>query len=255
MRHSSERAFAHAWAKWESWCDDRGLSPVGHQVPLEEYLRWLVDPMGGGLSASSARSAYWAVRRTLRRQWWRDVTYYVNLADVLGEEERRAPRRRARPTRADIERATACLGSSPREVRDAVVLWVSHEGRLRPGQLVALRWRHVTWDEDGAVVTVIHPRPRLTRRFRLWEDEEPIAALRALYALRRRRADEPVVSSIPWTNDRVSSNPLSVIDIRRITAQRIGQAPPTHSPEFESPAASARPAATAASYSSRLMDS
>jgi hypothetical protein len=44
--------------------------------------------------------------------------------------------------------------------------------------------------------------------------------LKAWYGLRRRRGNELVIVSIPWSGRRVSSTPLSTSDVSRIVAKR-----------------------------------
>ena len=223
---STERVRASAWQSWESWCSLHGHEPLGARTALAEYLRWLVDPYGGNLGASSANLAYWAVRSTLLRSGWRDPAHdpavTAALAEIRLNDELAEPRRLARRfTREEIELIVATIPlDSPRGVRDRALLWLGHEGSLRAGELTALRWRHVSFTEFEATVKILGNSPKDTRIVTLYESEEPLAALVSWRDARRRRDNEPVFSSIPWNDRRISSNPLSTSDVTRIVARR-----------------------------------
>jgi integrase len=223
---STERARASAWQSWESWCSLRGYEPLGARTALAEYLQWLVDPFGGKLGTSSANLAYWAVRSTLIRSGWRDparnpaVTAALTL--IRHDDELAGRRRRARRfTREEIERIVAAIPvDSPRGLRDRALLWLGHEGSIRAGELTAITWRNVTFDEFEARVKVRGHSSRAVRIVTLYESEEPLAALVAWHDVRRRRNTEPVFVSIPWNDRRVSSTPLSTSDVSRIVSRR-----------------------------------
>lgn len=223
---STERARASAWQSWETWCRLNGLQPFGVRTALGEYLRWLVDPYGGALSAASANLAYWAIRSSLLKAGWRDPArdpaVLGALAEIRLDDDLKKPRRLHRHfTREEIEHLTASIDeSSPRGVRDRALFWLSHEGGLRPSRLVILRWRHVEFSEFDATIKILSRSPKATKTVTLFEDEEPLAALWTWHQLRRRRDDEPVFVSIPWSDKRVSSTPLSTGDVGRIVAKR-----------------------------------
>ena len=223
---STERTRASAWQGWESWCSLHGHEPLGARTALADYLRWLVDPYGGNLGASSASLAYWAVRSTLLRSGWRDPArdpaVTAALAEIRRNGELAEPRRLTRRfTREEIERIVAAIPlDSPRGLRDRALLWLGHEGSLRAGRLTALRWRHVAFAEFEATVKVLGRSSKDTRIVTLYEQEEPLDALVAWRDVRNRRTNEPVFVSIPWTDRRVSSTPLSSSDVSRIVARR-----------------------------------
>jgi integrase len=223
---STERTREHAWQSWDSWCRLNGYEPLGARTALAEYLQWLVDPYGGNLGASSANLAYWAVRSTLLRSGWRDPArdpaVTAALAEIRLDRELAEPRRLTRRfSREDVERIVALIPvDSPRGLRDQALLWLGHEGSLRAGQSTALRWRHVAFTEFNATVKILGNSPKDTRTVTLYESEEPLAALVAWRDVRRRRPEEPVFVSIPWSDRRVSSTPLSTSDVSRIVAKR-----------------------------------
>jgi integrase len=144
------------------------------------------------------------------------------LADIRLDDDLKKPRRLHRHfTRDEIEHLTASIDeTSLRGVRDRALIWLGYEGDLRPSRLTALRWRHVAFGEFDATVKVIGRSTTATKTITLYEDEEPIAAMKAWYELRRQRGDEPVFTSIPWSDRRVSSTPLSTSDVSRIVAKR-----------------------------------
>lgn len=223
---STERARASAWQSWETWCRLNGYQPFGARTALAEYLRWLVDPYGGALSAASAYLAYWAVRSSLLKAGWRDPArdpgVLSALAEIRFDDDLSKPRRQQRHfTREEIEHLTASIDeTSPRGVRDKALIWLGYEGGLRPSRLVILRWRHVEFGEFDAIVKILGRSPKFTKSVTLYEDEEPLAALRAWHELRRRREDEPIFTSIPWSDKRISSTALSTSDVSRIVAKR-----------------------------------
>jgi len=227
---STERVRASAWQSWESWCSLHGYEPFGARTALAAYLQWLVDPYGGNLGTASANLAYWAVRSTLLRSGWRDPARDPAVRDALAEirldddlaEPRRLTRRFARD---EIERIVAAIPLvSPRGLRDRALLWLGHEGSLRAGQLTALTWRHVAFDEFEASVKILGRSTKDTRIVTLYESEEPLAALVAWHNVRNRRTSEPVFVSIPWNDRRVSSMPLSTSDVSRIVTKRAQEA-------------------------------
>ncbi len=226
---STERTREHAWRSWDSWCSLRGYEPLGARTALAEYLGWLVDPYGGNLGASSANLAYWAVRSTLLRSGWRDPArdpaVAAARAEIRLDNELAEPRRLARHfAREEIERIVAAIpADTPRGLRDRALLWLGHEGSLRAGQLIALRWRHVTFDDYDAHVTILGRSTKDTRVVTLHEQEDPLEALKLWHDVRRRRINEPVFTSIPWNDRRVSSNPLSSCDVSRIVAKRASE--------------------------------
>lgn len=223
---STERVRTSAWQSWESWCRLNGYEPLGVRTSLAEYLLWLVDPYGGDLSVASANLAYWAVRSELLKSGWRDPArdpaVLTVLAEIRQSDELKKPRRlHRRFTREEVEHLTASIDdSSPRGIRDCALIRLGHEGGLRPSQITSLRWRHVVFGEFDATVKMIGRSTRTTKTVTLYEDEEPLHVLKAWCEIRRRRSDEPVFVSIPWSENRVSSTPLSTSDISRIVAKR-----------------------------------
>jgi integrase len=217
---------ASAWQSLETWCRLNGYEPFDVRTGLAEYLLWLVDPYGGVLSAASANLAYWAVRSSLLKAGWRDPAsdpaVLASLAEIRLDDDLKKPRRPQRHfTREEIEHFTASIDdASLRGIRDRAMVWLGYEGDLRPSRLTALRWRHVTFGEFDATVKLVGRSSTSTKAITLYEDEEPIAAMKAWYDLRRRRGDEPVFVSIPWSDRRVSSTPLSTSDVARIVAKR-----------------------------------
>jgi len=214
---ATERARASAWQSWETWCRLNGFEPFGVRTGLAEYLLWLVDPYGGALSAASAYQAYWAIRSSFLKSGWRDPArdpaVLAALAEIRRNEDLKKPRQLQRHfTREEIQHLTASIDdSSVRGARDRALIWLGHEGALRPSRLTILRWRHVE---------ILSRPPKASRAITLYEDEEPLAALRAWHELRLRRPEEPVFTSIPWSDKRVSSTALSTGDIGRIVAKR-----------------------------------
>lgn len=223
---STERARASAWQSWETWCRLNGYEPFGIRTGLAEYLLWLVDPFGGALSAASANLAYWAVRSELLKAGWRDPahdpTVLSALAEIRLDDDLKKPRRLQRHfTREEVEHLTASIDdASLRGIRDRALIWLGYEGELRPSRLTVLRWRHVTFGEFDASVKLVGRSTTSTKTLTLYEDEGPLAAMTAWYELRRRRGEEPVFVSIPWSDRRVSSTPLSTSDVSRIVAKR-----------------------------------
>jgi integrase len=108
----------------------------------------------------------------------------------------------------------------PRGARDQALIWLGYEGALRPSRLTILRWRHVEFGEFDATIKILSRPPKASSTITLYEDEEPLAAIRAWRKLRRRRPEEPVFTSIPWSDKRVSSTALSSGDVGRIVAKR-----------------------------------
>jgi integrase len=227
---TTERTRSSAWQGWESWCRPRGYESLGAHSPLAEYLEWLVDPYGANLGASSAMVAYWAIRSTHLRASWRDPAFDPTVARTLSEirsdSNLSKPRRLARRfSHEEVEAITSSISTdSPRGLRDAALLWLGYEGALRANRLTALHWRHVKFAEYGAQIKILGRSAKNNRVVTLYEQEEPLAALKAWYGVRRRRGDEPVFVSIPWSNNRVSSNQLSTSDVSRIVARRTGDA-------------------------------
>jgi integrase len=223
---STERVRASAWQSWESWCSQRGYESFGARTALAEYLEWLVDPYGGNLGASSANLAYWGVRSTLLRSGWRDPArdpaVMTALAEIRHDAYLSEPKRLTRRfAREEIEQIVAAIPvDSPRGLRDRALLWLGHEGSMRAGELTALMWRNVTFDEFEAKVKVRGHSPKGTRIVTLYESEEPLATLVVWRNIRRRRDAEPVFVSIPWNDRRVSSTPLSTSDVSRIVSRR-----------------------------------
>ena len=223
---ATERARASAWQSWESWCRLNGLQHFGVRTALAEYLLWLVDQYGGALSAASANLAYWAVRSELLKAGWRDPardpTVLAALAEIRLDDDLKKPRRLQRHfTRDEIEHLTASIDdNSHRGVRDKSLIWLGYEGGLRPSRLVILQWRHIEFGEFDATVKILGRSPKFSKTVTLHEDEEPLAAMRSWHELRRRRDDEPVFTSIPWTDKRISSTALSTGDVGRIVAKR-----------------------------------
>jgi integrase len=223
---STEHARASAWQSWESWCQIRGYEPLGARTALAEYVGWLVDPFGGNLGGSSANLAYWAVRSTLLRSGWRDPARDPAVREALAlirqNDQLAEPRRLTRRfVREEVEMiCTAIPVDSPRGLRDRALLWLGHEGSMRAGELTALTWRNVTFDEFEAKVKVRGHSSRAVRIVTIYEQEEPLAALVAWHDVRRRRNTEPVFVSIPWNDRRVSSTPLSTSDVSRIVSRR-----------------------------------
>lgn len=223
---STERARASAWRSWETWCRLNGYEPFGVRTGLAEYLLWLVDPYGGALSAASAYQAYGAVRSELLKAGWRDPardpTVLSALAEIRLDDDLKKPRRLQRQfTREEIEHLTASIDdSSLRGIRDRAMFWLGYEGGLRPSRLVILRWRHVEFGEFDATIKILGRSPKFTKAVTLYEDEEPLVAMKSWHAVRRRRDDEPVFASIPWSDKRVSSTALTTSDVGRIVAKR-----------------------------------
>jgi integrase len=223
---ATERARASAWQSWETWCRLNGFEPFGVRTGLAEYLLWLVDPYGGALSAASAYQAYWAIRSSFLKSGWRDPArdpaVLAALAEIRRNEDLKKPRQLQRHfTREEIQHLTASIDdSSVRGARDRALIWLGHEGALRPSRLTILRWRHVEFGEFDATIKILSRPPKASRAITLYEDEEPLAALRAWHELRRRRPEEPVFTSIPWSDKRVSSTALSSGDVGRIVAKR-----------------------------------
>jgi integrase len=201
-----------------------------HRKPEEllnrQHLLWLVDPYGGALSAASAYQAYWAIRSSFLKAGWRDPAgdpaVLTALAEIRRNEDLKKPRQLQRHfTREEIQHLTASIDdSSVRGVRDQALIWLGHEGALRPSRLTILRWRHIEFGEFDATIKILSRPPKASRTIMLYEDEEPLAAIRAWHGLRRRRPEEPVFTSIPWSDKRVSSTALSTGDIGRIVAKR-----------------------------------
>ncbi len=227
---STERARASAWQSWETWCRLNGYEPFGIRTGLAEYLVWLVDPYGGALSAASANLAYWAVRSELLKAGWRDPardpTVLSALAEIRLDDDLKKPRRLQRHfTREEVEHLTASIDDdSLRGVRDRALIWLGYEGDLRPSRLTLLRWRHIEFGEFDAAVKILGRSPKFTKSVTLYEDEEPLAAMKAWYGVRRRRDDEPVFASIPWTDKRVSNIALTTGDVGRIVMKRAFEA-------------------------------
>lgn len=223
---STERARASAWQSWESWCHLNGYAPLGSNTPLAEYLLWLVDPYGGALSAASASLAHWAVRSQLLKSGWRDPArdpaVRAALKVVRRNPELSEPRRLTRRfTREEIERITSTIeGESLRGLRDSAMLWLGYEGSLRAGELTELRWRHVEFQEFDVTIKIVGRTKRTSRVVTLYESEEPLVTLLEWHEVRPRRLNEPVFTSIPWSENRVSSAPLSTSDVSRIVAKR-----------------------------------
>jgi integrase len=223
---ATDRARASAWQSWETWCRLNGYEPFGVRTGLAEYLLWLVDPYGGALSAASAYQAYWAIRSSFLKTGWRDPArdpaVLAALAEIRRNENLKKPRQLQRHfTREEIQHLTASIDdSSVRGVRDQALIWLGYEGALRPSRLTILRWRHVEFGEFDATIKILGRSPKFTKTVTLYEQEEPLSALKDWYGLRRRRGDEPVFVSIPWSDRRVSSTPLSTSDVSRIVAKR-----------------------------------
>jgi integrase len=224
--NSTERSRTSAWQSWETWCRLNGYEPFAVRTGLAEYLLWLVDPYGGALSAASAYQAYWAVRSSLLKAGWRDPAndpaVLASLAEIRLDDDLKKPRRLQRHfTREEIEHLTASIDdSSVRGARDKALIWLGYEGALKPSRLTILRWRHVEFGEFDVTIKILFRPPKASKTITLYEDEEPIAAMRAWHELRRRRPDEPVFTSIPWSDKRVSSTALSAGDVGRIVAKR-----------------------------------
>ncbi len=133
---------------------------------------------------------------------------------------RTIPRTMTRLSRSDVELMTEPLGDSLRARRDATLIWLVWECRMNRNQAVSLRWRHVAFDGYNATVKIIGRSTRDVRIVTLHEGEEPLEALLEWRQVRRRRDDEPVFTSIPWNDRRVSSVPLSTNDVSRIVRRR-----------------------------------
>jgi integrase len=223
---STERARTSAWQSWELWCRLNGYEPFAVRTGLAEYLLWLVDPYGGALSAASAYQAYWAVRSSLSKAGWRDPAsdpvVLAALAEIRLDDDLKKPRRSLRHfTREEIEHLTASIDDgSLRGIRDRAMIWLGYEGGLHPSRLVILRWRHIEFSEFDATVKILGRSPKFTETVAFYEDEEPLTAVKAWHEVRRRHDDEPVFSSIPWTDKRVSSIALTTGDVGRIVAKR-----------------------------------
>lgn len=176
---STERVRASAWQSWEQWCRLNGCEPLGARTALAEYLRWLVDPYGGALSAASANLAYWAIRSAQLKVGWRDPArdpaVILALTEIRLDDDLAKPRRSTRHfNRDEVAHLTATIGdSSPRGIRDRALVWLGFEGSLRAGQLTALRWRHVTFSEFDGSVKIIGRSNKGTRVITLHEEEDP----------------------------------------------------------------------------------
>ncbi len=107
-----------------------------------------------------------------------------------------------------------------RGARDKALIWLGYEGGLRPSRLTILRWRHIEFGEYDATVKILGRSPKFSKTVTLHEDEEPLAAMKSWHELRRRRENEPMFTSIPWSDKRVSSTALSTGDVGRIVAKR-----------------------------------
>lgn len=201
---------------------------MGQSQALAEYLEWIIDPLGGGLSIASANLAYWAVRSARKHAGWHDAERDPVTRSALaflrgiqsGDELPRSNRAPRRFTRDELVLLTEAIEpGSLRGLRDRALLWLGYEGSLKSGELTSLKWRDIHFDEFDASVRVrLHSRK--VHVVTLYEQEEPLEALLAWRTARRRRDNEQVFSSIPWNDRRISSNPLSTSDVTRIVARR-----------------------------------
>ncbi|MHB1252464.1 MAG: hypothetical protein ACYC0I_10090 [Acidimicrobiales bacterium] len=139
---STERARASAWRSWESWCRLHGYDPMGQSQALAEYLEWIGDPLGGGLSVASANLAYWAVRLARKQAGWHDAEKDPVTRSALivlrgiqtGTSSPRPPHAARRFTRDELVSLTEAIESGSLEAE------LHQRSTLTSCRLEARRW-------------------------------------------------------------------------------------------------------------------
>jgi integrase len=163
-RRRSEEAYApetlrnyrQITASFRAWCSDNGHSsdpPIAPEV-VADY----VESMGGKLSANTIETRLWAVAE-LHRSHFQPSPCRHRLVELAVKAVKRKYGARARQAgalgKAEVLETIAKLGTTRKDLRDKALILAASDSWLRASELVQLRVRDISRQDDGSSVLFI----------------------------------------------------------------------------------------------------
>jgi len=150
------RNFRQITANFADWCARHNYSatPPVEPMVVAEY----VESMGGKLSANTIETRLWAISELHRSHFQASPCRHrlVELALKAVKRKYGARARQAPPLcKKEVLDVVRQLGRTRAELRDKALIWAASDSWCRVSELVALRVRDLTRQEDGSSVLYI----------------------------------------------------------------------------------------------------
>lgn len=154
---STRIVYASAWRQWESWCRQRGITPLPAEP--EALAAFLAERAEAGLSYGTIDITCSAVAHHQQEESLPDPPADITLRRVRRGLRRiigAAPRRQAHPlTVTEIEQIVMAMDvGTTIGLRDRAILLLGYASALRPSELAALYIADVVARPGGILVTV-----------------------------------------------------------------------------------------------------
>lgn len=153
---STLRNFRQITTSFADWCARHGYSAIPPVEPavVAEY----VESMGGELSANTIETRLWAIAELHRSHFQASPCRHrlVELALKAVKRKYGARAKQAPPLcKKEVLEVARRLGHTPAEMRDKALIWAASDSWCRVSELVALRVRDLTRQEDGSSLLYI----------------------------------------------------------------------------------------------------
>lgn len=139
--------------QFRRWCDEAGHDP---QIPISplvvaEYISYL----GGKISAHTIRFRLWAISEIHKAEFYPSPCGHrlVRLAFRAVCRKYGSTTGQASPLcKSEVLSVIRSLGNTPIDIRDKALLYVASDSWCRASELVALKPRHISRQEDGSSI-------------------------------------------------------------------------------------------------------
>lgn len=230
-RRRSEEAYApetlrnyrQITASFRAWCHVNGHSPEPPVAP--EVVASYVESMGGRLSANTIETRLWAVAE-LHRSHFQPSPCRHRLVELALKAVKKKYGARARQAgalcKAEVLETVARIGTTRKDLRDKALILAASDSWLRASELVQLRVRDISRQDDGSSILFI-ARSKTDQYgegdFAYLSPRGSMAAL-AWIDCAGLKADDPIFTKSQQGGLRT---PLSPATVSRIFKKRFGR--------------------------------
>lgn len=150
------RNYRQITSSFHAWCQVHDLSSEPPVAP--EVVAKYVEALGGKLSANTIDTRLWAIAE-LHRSHFQPSPCRHRLVELALKAVKRKYGARARQAaalgKADVLTTVSNLGTSRKELRDKALILTASDSWLRASELVQLRVRDVSRQDDGSSLLFI----------------------------------------------------------------------------------------------------
>ena len=147
---NTRRTYSHLWRHWENWCADNCATPM--PATTGAIAAYLVERANIGDAAATIRLRKVAIGCWHRLHGYKNPTAHneklnevvAGIENTIGSQQRQVKGLSAKDLIA-IRR----IAKSSRDRETLALIYVMRDAMLRRSEAAAVRWEHITLEEDG----------------------------------------------------------------------------------------------------------